>query len=227
MIEIPKKVLIFAAHQDDETIGCGGSIAKWALHGCDIQVCFMTDGGTGIEQGCDIEIKNSIIDVRFKEASQACEILGVSRVHTLGIPCQQVTNDKKTFHSVIKKIREIKPDIVITHNIICKHRDHKNTSVIVEEAWWKSSENILEELGKPHKISQLLSFEILDPFSDPDFVVDISETYILKNEAMGAYLSQRGVIPGIEDYLDGLSKVRGYSIGPNRRAEAFKKIGGS
>ena len=60
-------VLIFAAHQDDETIGCGGTMAKWACEGKDVQVCFMTDGGTGIEQGCDIKIKNSIIDVRMKE----------------------------------------------------------------------------------------------------------------------------------------------------------------
>jgi len=219
------KILIFAAHQDDETIGCGGTIAKWSSEGREIEVCFMTDGGTGIEQGCDVKIKNNIIDVRLQEASQACEILGVTRVHTLGIPCQQVVNDKKTFHSVIKKIREVRPDIIITHNQICKHRDHKNTSKIVEESCWKSSENILEDLGEPHVVSQLLSFEILDPFSNPDSVVDITETYTLKQEAMSVYTSQRGVIPGIEQYLDGLSKVRGYPIGPNKRAEAFKRIG--
>ena len=42
---------------------------------------------------------------------------------------------------------------------------------------------------------------------------------------MEVYESQSGIIPGIQSYLDGISKVRGYSVGPDRRAEAFKKIG--
>ncbi len=220
-----KKVLVFAAHQDDETIGCGGTIAKWSRGGSDVQVCFMTDGGTGIEQGCDVKMRENITDIRLKEASLACHVLGVSKIHTFGIPCQEVTNNKKTFHSVIKKIREVKPDIILTHNQICKHRDHKNTSMVVEEATWKCSENILEELGDPHLVSQLLSFEILDPFANPDFVVDITEEFAVKEYAMSVYGSQFGIIPGIEYYLDGISKVRGYSIGPNRRGEAFKRIG--
>jgi len=222
---LSNKILIFAAHQDDETIGCGGTIAKWSREGKEVEVCFMTDGGTGIEQGCDIGIKSSIIDVRLREASLACEILGVSRIHTLGIPCQEVVNNKETFHMVIKKIREVKPGVVLTHNQICKHRDHKNTSKIVEEAVWKSAENILEDLGDPHIITKLLSFEILDPFPNPDFVVDITDSYEYKEAAMDVYMSQMGIIPGIEIYLDGISKVRGYSIGPNKRGEAFKRIG--
>ena len=220
-----KTVLVFAAHQDDETIGCGGTIAKWARIGANVQVCFMTDGGTGIEQGCSINMKSNIVDIRLREASKACEILGVTHLHTLGIPCQEITNNKNIFHKVIKKIREVKPDIVLTHNQICKHRDHKNTSKIVEEATWKCSENILEQLGHPHVVQQLLSFEILDPFANPDFVVDITEEFYLKKAAMEVYESQSGIIPGIQSYLDGISKVRGYSVGPDRRAEAFKKIG--
>ena len=39
-----KKVLIILAHQDDETIGCGGSIKKWSSNGATVEVCFMTDG---------------------------------------------------------------------------------------------------------------------------------------------------------------------------------------
>ena len=42
-----KNILIFAAHQDDETIGCGASIKKWTDAGSDVEVVFMTDGATG------------------------------------------------------------------------------------------------------------------------------------------------------------------------------------
>lgn len=218
-----KVVLVFVAHQDDETIGCGGTIAKWSQAGASVHVCFMTDGATGYQQGSGLE--SEITSIRMIEAHRACSILGVKTVTTLGLPCQEIANNKQTFHKVIQKIREVQPNIVITHSQICKHRDHKITSSIVEESCWKSTEDILEELGTTHNVDLLLQCEILDPFENPDFVVDITHHYDAKCEAMAVYTSQRGVIPGIEQYLNGISLVRGYSCGPNRRAEAFKRLG--
>jgi len=222
MIVKNKKVLVFVAHQDDETIGCGGTIAKWSSQGAEVHVCFMTDGSTGFEQNSGL--KQDITSIRMQESSHACSLLGVKSSYTLGLPCQQVSNDMITFHKVIKEIRRVKPDIVITHCDTCKHRDHRMTSEIVRESCWKSTENILENLGLPHSVEMVLQCEILDPFQDPDFVVDITKEYITKCEAMSTYTSQRGVIPGIERYLDGISLVRGYTIGPNKRAEAFKRM---
>lgn len=218
-----KRVLVFVAHQDDETIGCGGTIAKWSKQRAKVHVCFMTDGATGYEQGSGLQ--DDITSVRMKEATYACHILGVKEVSTLGLPCQEIRNDKQTFHKVIQKIRQVRPNVVITHSDICKHRDHRITSNIVEESCWKSTENIMEELGPTHTVDMVLQCEILDPFENPDFVVDITKEYITKCEAMAVYTSQRGVIPGIEQYLNGISLVRGYSIAPNRRAEAFKRLG--
>lgn len=218
-----KKVLVFVAHQDDETIGCGGTIAKWSNEGAKVHVCFMTDGATGYQQGSNL--KTDITSIRMKEATYACHVLGVHEVSTLSLPCQEIKNDRQTFHKVIQKIREFRPNVVITHSDICKHRDHRTTSSVVEESCWKSTENILEDLGPPHTVDLVLQCEILDPLDNPDFIVDISKEYITKCEAMGVYTSQRGVIPGIEQYLNGISLVRGYSVGPNKRAEAFKRLG--
>ncbi len=218
-----KKVLVIVAHQDDETIGCGGTISKWSSMGAEIHVCFVTDGSTGYEQKSDMA--KDIVSVRMTEATYACSLLGVKGLSTLSIPCQRVKNNQETFHRVIEKIRSIKPNIVITHSNICKHRDHRMTSKIVQESCWKSNENILDDLGEPHKVDLVLECEILDPFENPDFVVDITKNYITKCEAMAVYTSQRGVIPGIEQYLNGISLVRGYSIGPDKRAEAFRRLG--
>ena len=218
-----KRVLVFVAHQDDETIGCGGTLAKWSNEGAKVHVCFMTDGATGYEQGSGL--KSDITSVRMKEATYACHLLGVKEISTFGLPCQEIKNDKQTFHKVIQKIRQFRPNVVITHSDICKHRDHRVTSSIVEESCWKSTENILEDLGKPHAVDLVLQCEILDPLDNPDFIVDISKEYITKLEAMSIYTSQRGVIPGIEQYLNGISLVRGYSVGPDKRAEAFKRLG--
>ena len=221
MFQVPDKVLVFAAHQDDETLGCGGTIRKWADRGSEIHVCFVTDGSTGIEQGADPE---NIVATRAHECISAAKILGVHKLHNFGLECQKVINKKANFHKFIQKIREVKPDIVITHNQICKHRDHKRTSVLAEEACWKASENTLEELGDIHFIKDLWSFEILDPHPNPDIVVDISATYKHKQLAMDEYTSQFGILNGIVYYIDGLTRLRGYSIGVGR-GEAFTRIG--
>ena len=223
MINVPKKVLVFAAHQDDETIGCGGTISKWSSMGSSIDVCFVTNGSTGILQNTN---PDDIVLVRNEEVNRAAKILGINRVHNLNIPCQQVVNNQENFHKIIKKIREIKPSLVITHNPVCKHRDHKQTSELVQEACWKANENILEDLGETHRVLDLWSYEILDPHPDPDYVVDITEQYQDKCEAMREYYSQLGFLNNIMGYIDGLSKIRGYSIG-TMRGEAFTRIGRS
>lgn len=221
MILQNKKILVFAAHQDDETIGCGASIKKWSDLGNEVHVCFVTDGATGKEQGKEF---GDIVSTRMQEAKKAADILGVSEISSLSIECQKVSNRKTNFHKVIKVIREVKPDIVITHNKVCKHRDHKRISEIVEESCWKAQENILEELGETHRVQDLWTFEILDPHPNPDIVVDVTETYDTKIKAMDVYFSQHGILDGIYSYMDGLSKVRGYSIGV-KRGEAFTRIG--
>ena len=50
MLAPPESVLVIAAHQDDETIGCGGMIRKWADLGTRVGVIFVTSGNTGIDQ---------------------------------------------------------------------------------------------------------------------------------------------------------------------------------
>ena len=221
MIVKPSKVLVFAAHQDDETIGCGGTIKKWTDNGSEVHICFMTDGATGVEQGTD---GKEIVATRMSEAERAAEILGIHKLHSLNLPCQKVVNKQQTFHKVIELIRKVKPNLVITHGQECKHRDHKRTGAIVEEACWKASENILEELGVRHMVESVWAFEILDPHDNPDTVADITEQYESKIRAMNVYTSQEGILGSIYSYLDGISKVRGYSIG-TERGESFKKIG--
>ena len=59
-----KKILIFAAHPDDEVIGCGGTIAKLKKNGNEIFVCFVADG----ESSRNVRNINALIKKRKKSS---------------------------------------------------------------------------------------------------------------------------------------------------------------
>ena len=222
MIRIPDRMLVFAAHQDDETIGCGATIKKFSSLGCNVRVVFVTDGSTGIDQSRSFE--NDIVQTRKEESEKALATLGVNSVVNLGLPCQKVENNINNFHKFIREIRKFKPDIILTHSDIDKHRDHRAVSQIVTEASWKSSENILPDLGASHSTKDIWAFEVLDPIK-PDFVVDIDGFFPYKINALKQYSSQYSILNGesIFDYVDGISKVRGFAIGA-KRGEGFRRI---
>ena len=220
MIQDINNILIIAAHQDDETIGCGGSIKKWHLENKTINLVLFTDGSTGIDQ---LNLYDSITEVRNKELDQVKNILGINKVVSLNEKCQSIQNNQITFHKVIKLIREYKPDLIITHSSIDKHRDHRTINEIVVEACWKAQEDIHPELGKQHKIKDLWAFEITDLLPKVDYVVDITDTYNYKIKAMNTYNSQHNIMKGINNHLKGMALCRGYMI-EKMYGEAFVSI---
>jgi LmbE family N-acetylglucosaminyl deacetylase len=220
VIQDINNILIIAAHQDDETIGCGGSIKKWHLENKVINLALFTDGSTGMDQ---LNLYDSITEVRNKELDQVKNILGINKIVSLNEKCQNIQNNQTTFHKVIKLIREYKPDLVITHSNIDKHRDHRIINEIVIEACWKAQENIHSELGKQHKIKDLWAFEITDLLPKVDYVVDITNTYNYKIKAMNTYNSQHNIMKGINNHLKGMALCRGYMI-EKMYGEAFVSI---
>ena len=218
----PESVLIIAAHQDDETIGCAGTIKKWSALGTRVNVIFVTSGNTGIDHSGEYSSKN-IVSVRDAEAQKAKEILGIASVQCLGEGTQCVGNTQELFHEIISSIRFYRPELVITHAPNDKHRDHRAVSDVVKEACWKANEMIHPELGVVHKIKDLWAMEILDLLPRVDYIVDITQTYESKVEAMRAYTSQQEIISGIFDHIDGMAKVRGYASGC-KYGEAFMRL---
>jgi LmbE family N-acetylglucosaminyl deacetylase len=217
------RVLVFAAHQDDEAIGCGATLKKLSNLGIKVRVVFITNGKTGVSPG-NLELKEQIVSTRMKEAKEAAKILGISELKSLDFECQKVdSKDQELFHKVIQEIRSFKPQIVITHNTHDNHRDHRSISEVVVEACWKSKEAIHVELGDMHEVTDVWGMEVVDPHKDFDFVIDVSDTIQSKIKSMKVYSSQLEIVDGIFDYMSGLSKVRGYSIGVTA-GEAFKRL---
>lgn len=211
------RILVFGAHPDDEIIGPGGTLARFAREGAYIVVVTMTAGETGYASA---DLRDKVAQLRAEEARQADEILGIRERVNLGLPTQGVVNTRDVYQECVRLIRLYRPTVIFTHYKHDKHRDHRATYEIVDEARYKAQENVLADKGEPWYTPHLLFYEIFELFLFPSVVVDITDTFHLKRQAMEAQVSQLDVLPGILNFMEGLARVRGFSRGTTY-AEAF------
>ena len=216
-----KKLIVFAAHPDDETIGCGGTIKKLSQNGCEVIVVFATTGNTGIDQSRSYE--KNIKSIRLKEAKSAAKILGIKKIISWKNSSQELQYNIKSLHSAIKLIRKEKPDLIISHSNIDKHNDHIVLNKIITQACLKAGENLLPSLGSTYRVKNVWAFEVVNILSNIDYVVDISDQLKFKIDAINKYKSQHKIVKGVKNFIEGISLVRGYEIG-TKNAEAFLDI---
>jgi LmbE family N-acetylglucosaminyl deacetylase len=217
MLEHWNRVLVFAAHPDDEIIGCGGTIARLSAMGKQVCVVTFCAGETGYSTP---EMKDKIAEMRRAEAEACDRVLGIAERVILGKPTQGVVNDRETYQECVRLIRHYRPDVILTHWNEDKHRDHRAISAVTDEARWKAYENVLADMGEPWYTPELYYYEVLELFPHPSLLIDITDTFRKKRDAMQTQQSQFAVLPGIMEYIEGLAKVRGYARG-TQYAEAF------
>jgi LmbE family N-acetylglucosaminyl deacetylase len=128
------RVVVFAPHQDDETLGCGGTIIKKIQRGSQVWVVYMTDGSrTNNNHIHQYLPTDELIEMRRLEALQACAALGVveERVSFLGYEDSTLCNN---IASATQKVRDIVSDIRPTSIFIPYrndgHPDHEATAQI-------------------------------------------------------------------------------------------------
>lgn len=211
-----KRVVVFGAHPDDETIGLGGTIALLSEVGYEVYVvtfCWSKQADWGDTGYSRVEWKGRIEEMRRSEAEEADRILGVKERIGLGVPTQGVVNDRATYQHVVRLIRQLRPFAIFTHYREDKHRDHRAVSQVTEEAWWKASESVLADLGEPWRAEALFFYEIFELFTRPTHIVDITRSFQRKMDALRCFRSQMPVLGDILGYVEGLAKARGYLIG--------------
>lgn len=216
------KVLIVAAHADDEALGCGGTIALHADAGDDIAALFMTDGVGSRTGSGNIEAQ-----ARTSAMESALFVLGVAHHKAFDFPDNAM--DSVSFLQIPKAIEDFcsvwgVPDIVYTHHDSDLNIDHRITRTAALTCFRpQPSMN-----GLP---SRILSFEVLsstgwgghtpNPFQ-PNYFVDISATLRRKLTAINAYAEEMRPWPHARsvESVDFLARHRGAAIGIEA-AEAF------
>jgi LmbE family N-acetylglucosaminyl deacetylase len=214
-----KKVLVIAAHPDDELLGVGGTILKHTSLGDE---CFAVILGTGV---LSRENNPSEIDSLRTQSKKAANILGYKKIHFEDFPDNSF--DTVSLLEIVKKIEEYitkyKPDILYTHYGGDLNVDHQITYKAVITACRPCNKNCPEKILTFETLSSTeWQINPLDVFV-PNVFVNIEQFVDTKKKAMSEYESELCVFPHSRslDGIHALGKYRGIQSGMYF-AEAFR-----
>lgn len=182
MLPSPVDILAIAAHRDDIELTCGGTLIKASAKGQRTAIIDLTQGEMGTRGSAAL---------RATEASHAAEILGVAARENLGLPDAGIENTPATRAQLAVAIRRFRPRIVIAPATRGRHPDHRIASELVRDACFVANLRKLEPdvpHHRTHKILHCVTYR--QDFEKPTFVVDISEEFERKLEAVRCYGSQ-------------------------------------
>lgn len=189
-------VLAIAAHRDDVELTCGGTLLRAAALGRRTAIVDLTAGEMGTRGSAER---------RAREASRAASVLDVSARENLGLPDAGLENTPETREMVAVAIRRYRPQVVIAPSQFGRHPDHRVAAELIRDACFVAGlGKLIPELPphRPRKVVHALAYRE-DPIK-PTFVVDISDVFERKLEAIRCYGSQfDGVIQAGEVYPNG------------------------
>src|SRR5215510_8845365 len=173
-------ILAVAAHPDDAELGCGGSLLLAARKGLSVAIADLSAG--------EMSSRGTIAS-RQAEANNAARILGLNERRNLGLPDSKIgENSSRSLSVLIQLIREARPRIVLAPYWEDRHPDHEATGRLVKEACFFAGVAKVGD-GEPYRPTRLFFYMLSYPFT-PAFVLDISDVWERKLEAIKAYHTQ-------------------------------------
>jgi LmbE family N-acetylglucosaminyl deacetylase len=220
--------LVLFAHPDDAEFMCGGTVAKWAREGCQIDYVVCTDGSAG--SNAPGEDRDLMRPIREREQRAAADVLGVKSVTFLGEVDGFLEVTPETRKKVCREVRRLRPEVVVAPDPsrlwfgdgYVNHWDHKQAGLlalttVMPDAPTRVMFQELEQEGlEPHEIPHLLLVS-----NEADTYIDIADTIDVKLEALAQHASQEAeaAAPWIRQRAEELGQASGRDV---TYAEAFK-----
>lgn len=201
------RILVLAPHPDDETLGCGGTIALYADMGKEVWAAIISKG-----EAVNVKVEN-IVDLRREETYRAAEILQIRQVVFLDFPDTALNihyNEVK--QSIRDLIQTFQPDIVFAPSPMDLHDDHVVVSRITL--------SLQKEIGS----FQVAFYEIYSPVRC-NCIIDITEVIDRKKKAVMCY--HYSLLEKPEEILfamEGLNAYRSFDFLRKGFFEAFYVI---
>ena len=173
-------LLAFGPHPDDIEIGMGGTIARHAARGSQVGLCDLTAGEMGT---------NGTVDERLAEAERARSALGAVWRENLRWPDRRIGKDPGHLEEAITFIRRHRPRTIAIPYWSDRHPDHVAASEVLTEAVFNAGLRRYRPDVEAWKAEWICYYFINDD-ADPSFVIDVSDCYDSKREALDCHASQ-------------------------------------
>ena len=206
-----KKILVVAPHPDDETLGVGGTIAKFSSMGYEVKVLTICGHLPPLYNREDY-------DKTVAEALKAFDILGVSSSSFLEIPATMIGDIP--VHEINNKIAQVMNDF-LPHMVLCPYPDRHIDHRLVFDSIMVATRPV----GIGRNIEIIAAYETLsethwnaphiEPNFTPNWVIDITDHIEEKLKALKCYKSQLIEFPSPRSIqaVEGLAKFRGTQAG--------------
>jgi len=179
-------VLAIGAHPDDVELGCSGTLIKEIQRGRKVGIVDLTQGELGTR---------GTVESRYQEAEASAKIIGIHGRENLKMRDGFFVNDERHQLQLISVLRRYQPEIVIANSLDDRHPDHGKGGKLVYDASFLSGlkqiktfdENGTEQQKwRPKYVLHYLQ----DRFYEPDLIVDVTDVWEKRMEAVKAYKTQ-------------------------------------
>jgi N-acetylglucosamine malate deacetylase 1 len=178
---MPLDLLVFGPHPDDIEIGMGATVALHARRGNRVGLVDLTRGELG---------SNGTPDERVAEAAEASAVLGAVLRLNLALPdgCLSV-DDQEQVDAVVRCVRAHRPRAIAVPHWEDRHPDHGNASRLLRQAIFRAGLRRVVTADEPWRPEWVCHYFINDA-APPSFVVDVSEVYEIKRQALACHRTQ-------------------------------------
>ncbi len=179
-------ILAIGSHPDDVELGCSGTLISEVARGKKVGIIDLTQGELGTR---------GTIETRYEEAAAAAKIMGIHVRENLKMRDGFFKNDEAHQLQLISVIRRFQPEIVIGNILEDRHPDHGRAGWLIYDACFFSGLRQIKTLDDNGQEQEkwrpkMLLHYIQDRFYEPDIILDISDVWEQRMEAVKAYRTQ-------------------------------------
>lgn len=184
------RVLAVGSHPDDLELSCGGTLARMAKEGYEVYTCHVANGNMGHA----VIMPDELGPMRTIEAENAGKVLGVKKVYNVDVgDCMLYADNLDTRREMVRIIREVNPDFIITHGPDDYMNDHLEVSKLVfETSFTATVGHMFPETGAP--TAAVVPIYYMDNLAGTNFVpemyVDVTDYIDQKLDAVECHKSQ-------------------------------------
>ena len=218
-----QKILVFAAHPDDEILGLGGTIRRLANEGKEIHAVVLAEGLTSRKDNRVDTDKSEVLKLQ-ENAKKAAKIVGYTSIDFCELPDNRM--DSIDLLDIIKIVARFvdkyEPDTIFTHHHGDLNIDHRRTCEAVLTACRPLNGNKVKRIyGFETPSSTEWNYSYENPFT-PNVFFDVTDTLEVKVRGMSCYQTESSTYPHPRspEALRALGKYRGSNVGFGM-AEAF------